>query len=152
MNNKENQRVRLTKTLLKDALIELLTDKPLQKVSITEICTRAEINRTTFYKYYASENDLYADIENDFLCILSENIENTDKQGLEKLLTLIQAHPNMAIAMINNSSEESFSRRIFSLPEMTRNINFKKLEKAENRDEILQRCLRIDKKMDQYGV
>ena len=134
--NKENQRVRLTKKLLKDALIDLLMTIPLHNVTITQICLKAEINRTTFYKYYASEYDLYADIENDFLATLSENIENTDTESLEKLLTLIQTHQKLAAALMNNSSEEIFSKRIFSLPELTRNLNFKKIENSENKEEI----------------
>ena len=134
--NKENQRIRLTKKLLKDALVDLLITTPLRHITITEICARAEINRTTFYKYYASEYDLYADIENDFFAILRENIENTDMESLEKLLTLIQTHRKIAAALISNSSEENFSQRIFSLPELTRNLNFQKIEKSENKEEI----------------
>ena len=137
MSQKENQRVRLTKRLLKDALIDILMDVPLQKVTITEICARAEINRTTFYKYYASEYELYADIENDFISVLSENIVDAADAGLETLLHLIRANPKMATAMLNNSSEESLSQRIFLLPEMTRNNNFKRLERAEQSAEVL---------------
>ena len=135
-NNKENQRVRLTKRLLKNALVDLLIQTPLQKISITEICARAEINRTTFYKYYSSECDLYADIENDFIYILGEHLKNSDTVGLENLLSVIQDNPKMATALINNSSEEEFLKRIFSLPEVTGNINFKRLEKTGHRDEI----------------
>ena len=72
MDKKENQRVRLTKLMLKDALVDLLEKTPLQQITITEICERAEINRTTFYKYYSSECDLYDDIENDFITILEK--------------------------------------------------------------------------------
>ena len=136
-NNKENQRVRLTKKLLKNALVELLMDTPLQKVSITEICSRAEINRTTFYKYYSSECDLYADIENDFLNILSQNLKESGTVGLENLLAVIEANPKVAAALINNSSEEEFSGRIFSLPEVTGSMNFKKLEKTGHHYDIL---------------
>ena len=61
----ENQRIRLSKTMLKNALIELLKTKNIEKISIYELCGQAQINRTTFYKYYGSQYDLLADIEND---------------------------------------------------------------------------------------
>ena len=137
MNSKENQRVRLTKRLLKDSLIDLLVDAPLQKITITKICERAEINRTTFYKYYSSEYELYCDIENDFISALSENIENANIESLDNLLSLIKANSKMASVMLNNSSEEKLSQRIFSLPAVTGHINFKKLEKSEQKEEIL---------------
>ena len=45
----ENQRVRLSKALLKEALVRLLETKPLDKITIYELCAEAQINRTTFY-------------------------------------------------------------------------------------------------------
>ena len=63
----ENQRVRLTKRMLKDALVQLMETKPLEKITIYELCAKAEINRTTFYKYYGSQYDLLDDIKADFL-------------------------------------------------------------------------------------
>ena len=60
----ENQRVRLSKQMLRSSLIEILGEKSIHKVSIREICDRAQINRTTFYKYYGSQYDLLLDMEN----------------------------------------------------------------------------------------
>ena len=37
----ENQRVRLSKMLLKNALIKLLKEKPLEKITIYELCAEA---------------------------------------------------------------------------------------------------------------
>ena len=41
-----------TKQLLKASLMELLADKPLAKITVKELCEKADINRTTYYKYY----------------------------------------------------------------------------------------------------
>ena len=70
----ENQRIRLSKTLLKNALVHLLQKKPLNKISVLEICETAQINRTTFYKYYGSQTDLLNEIESDFLAQLDESL------------------------------------------------------------------------------
>ncbi len=52
MNIKENQRVRLIKALFHNSLINLLKNKMLYEITITELCSEAGLNRSTFYKYY----------------------------------------------------------------------------------------------------
>jgi AcrR family transcriptional regulator len=52
------------KKLLKDSLIRLLQQGSIHRISVREICDRAGINRTTFYKYYGSQYDLLGDMEN----------------------------------------------------------------------------------------
>ena len=55
MFEKEDQRVMLTKRLLKDSLVSLLKEKTIFKITIRELCDTAGINRSTFYKYYDSQ-------------------------------------------------------------------------------------------------
>ena len=38
----ENQRIRLSKKLLKNALLELLREKRIDKISISELCSGAD--------------------------------------------------------------------------------------------------------------
>ena len=64
----------MTRRMLKDALTDLLREVDIYHVSIRELCQRADINRTTFYKYYGSQFDLLADMENDLLVFLSDTI------------------------------------------------------------------------------
>ncbi len=54
----ENQRIRVSKAMLEGALMRLLKEKPLNKVTVYELCEAAGVNRTTFYKYYGSPKDL----------------------------------------------------------------------------------------------
>lgn len=60
---KENRRTQMTKRMLKDSLLELLEHQDIQKISIRALCELADINRSTFYKYYASQYDLLKDME-----------------------------------------------------------------------------------------
>ena len=77
----ENQRVRLSKMLLKNALIKLLKEKPLEKITIYELCAEAQLNRVTFYKYYGSQYDLLTDIENDCFRKLEEILSDNGSDG-----------------------------------------------------------------------
>ena len=53
MNTKNNQRTRLSKMLLKNALMDLLKEKgSVEKISVRELCSVAELNRSTFYAHY----------------------------------------------------------------------------------------------------
>jgi len=63
MAKKENQRIILTKRLLQEGLLRLLETKRLDKISVTELCREAGINRATFYNHYSSPQDLLADME-----------------------------------------------------------------------------------------
>ncbi len=49
-----NQRVMLTKRLIKESLLKILKSKKIHQVSVKELCIGAEINRSTFYEYYGS--------------------------------------------------------------------------------------------------
>lgn len=62
---KNNLRVELTKRLLKEGLIRCLKQKPLSKISITELCEESGINRTTFYNHYYYPAMVLRDITTD---------------------------------------------------------------------------------------
>ena len=55
---KENQRVALSKRMLKEGLIGLLKKKNIREISVNELCQVAEINRTTFYRHYQTVHDV----------------------------------------------------------------------------------------------
>lgn len=80
----ENQRVRLSKKLLKNSLIELLLEKPIEKISVKEICEKAELNRSTFYLHYTDQFDLLKDIENDVIIQTGECLKDVKRDASTK--------------------------------------------------------------------
>ena len=53
MNNKnESRRVKMTKSLLNNSFLDCVAEMPLEKVTVTEICDRADVNRSTYYSYF----------------------------------------------------------------------------------------------------
>ena len=56
---KKDLRVIKTKASLQEALIELLQDKELDKISISELCKKANVNRGTFYLHYQDVAELF---------------------------------------------------------------------------------------------
>lgn len=70
-NKPDSRRVRMTKKLLKESLIELMKETPLHSITIKDICDGADVNRSTFYRHYETQFDLYDDIIDD----ISDDIE-----------------------------------------------------------------------------
>lgn len=62
MASKENQRIVVTKRMLKEGLLRLMENKCLQKISVSELCQEAGINRATFYNHYTAPADILREI------------------------------------------------------------------------------------------
>ena len=70
MNTKNNKRRRESQEKIEKVFLNMLLEKPITKISVTDICKKTELNRSTFYANYIDIYDL-ADkirkkIEDDF--------------------------------------------------------------------------------------
>ena len=121
----ENQRIRVSKTMLKNALMQLLETKSIEKITIYELCDTAQINRTTFYKYYGSQYDLLSDIENDHFGRLEELLSERGVDGEDILCKVLEAlHENEKSykILINALPDKDFSAKLFNLPAIRKQI------------------------------
>lgn len=76
MNTKNNQRTRLSKILLKNALMDLLSEKgSVTKLSVRELCERADLNRSTFYAHYSEPKELLEEVEAELLDATREHLQ-----------------------------------------------------------------------------
>lgn len=60
-------RVQYTKDRLRDSLLHLLQKKPINKITIKELCDKAGLNRGTFYLHYSSPEEVLNEIQHQFL-------------------------------------------------------------------------------------
>ncbi|GLV55375.1 TetR family transcriptional regulator [Dictyobacter sp. S3.2.2.5] len=70
-------RVRRTHKFLQEAMVELITEKGFEAITVGDIAERAMINRATFYRHYQDKYDLVAKI-----------FEETANYLVEKLLPI----------------------------------------------------------------
>lgn len=56
MNTKNNKKRRESRNKIESAFLELIKTKELDKITVTEICKKSGLNRTTFYSNYT---DIY---------------------------------------------------------------------------------------------
>lgn len=76
-----DHRARVTTMLIRRAFTELLRQKPLQSISVKELCLRAGIHRGTFYAHYTDmmallrsmEEELLAEFQQALAPLLEEN-------------------------------------------------------------------------------
>ena len=68
----EDRRIGRTRRAIKSALLELLHETPLERLSIREIADRADIGYTTFYRHYPDKEALLKQITNDEIAALLE--------------------------------------------------------------------------------
>lgn len=95
MNTRNNQRTRLSKLLFKNALMDLLKEKgSVAKISVRELCDRAELNRSTFYAHYNEPKDLLYEIETELLDATEEHLkkigEENDAGAHKYILSFLQ--------------------------------------------------------------
>ena len=67
MAQRENQRIALSKRLLKEGLLRILAGKRLEDVNVSALCRESGINRATFYRHYTCPRDVLVDLERDMM-------------------------------------------------------------------------------------
>lgn len=111
-------RVRYTKMVIKEAFISLLKEKPLNKVTVTEICALADINRATFYKYYSDPFDLLDKLEQEMLASLQQSMKlspGSFREIFNLIMVNIQSDGERYQTLFSENGDSKFPGRIFSL-------------------------------------
>ena len=65
-SGEDNRSVRNTKRKLRSGLITLLSEKPLNEISVKELTDSVDVNRGTFYFHYSDIYDMLSKIEDEF--------------------------------------------------------------------------------------
>lgn len=117
-----DHRVRVTKMMLRKAFTGLLSKKPIQSISVKELCALANVNRSTFYTHYQDIYALLEEIENDMFFAF--------QNALEPLLTANEGNPveicmgifeclkdnsDMCIIMLGDYSDKQFMSKLINL-------------------------------------
>ena len=63
MNKHGNKRAQNTRKKIESYFLELLMEKPLEKITVQEICRGININRSTFYMHYEDIYNLFSKME-----------------------------------------------------------------------------------------
>lgn len=76
MSAPKDLRVIKTRQTIRNTLSLLMSEKELSDITITELCSRAQINRKTFYRHYRAISDVINELENELLTKFSDILKN----------------------------------------------------------------------------
>lgn len=129
MSDKQDLRVKKTKRAILQALLELVKEDSFSRISIRDLCERAEINRGTFYLHYQDKFDLLERTEDELLegvrLIVTQRLsgnltEMVSRQevlhgfGME-LLTYVDSHAEIFEMLLLNSVSTTFEMKLKNL-------------------------------------
>ncbi len=109
-----DRRTKYTKKVIQDTLIDLLSEKEITKITVSEICEIADINLATFYRYYLDVYDLLEKIQNEFSeelkdAYTKENItEYTVSNFAKALLRVFIENQKLVTILFSNKTTTNF--------------------------------------------
>ncbi|MDR0707537.1 MAG: TetR family transcriptional regulator C-terminal domain-containing protein [Treponema sp.] len=117
---KEGRKVRYTKKVLRDSLIELMRKKPITQITIKEICDLADIGRTTFYAHYNDQYDLLKNIQDETFAHFEEmhefpfDVKPSQREVMahgEKMADYIAQNKDSIQVLLSENGDISFQKR-----------------------------------------
>jgi len=123
---KMDQRVRLTRNLLKNALVQLMQEQHIAKISIRAICEVADINRSTFYVHYTDQYDLLNKIQQEVLDNLNRYLNKQDLdenhpmsvQVLTRVLDYVKENVELFKALLSENCDFAFQKDLMELAQV----------------------------------
>lgn len=109
---KTDLRIIKTKESLRNALLKLLEEKPLEQISISELCREAKINRGTFYLHYDNVDALFEEYFRDITHDL--DVSYMEPYRFANELNLARLNPKTIRIFNHIDKYKAFYRIIFS--------------------------------------
>ena len=106
-----DKRIIRTKKKLTNTLLTTLKTKKVKDITVLDLCKDANINRTTFYKYYKDIEDLLFKIEESLIAELEKNITDIKRNYLLTYTTIIietiNEHKEIYTRLISENDDQS---------------------------------------------
>ena len=131
-----------SKTMIRQAFLELLQEKPYEKITVTDIAQRADLNRSTFYAHYPDVQGLIEEIEEEIINrsmqLLSEvtcqNIFQDPKIFLKILVQPVEENKKLYQLLVQSDYagrqlyriNEAFASYVLNSPEIPENLRSSK--------------------------
>lgn len=119
---KTDRRILYTKMFLKESLLELMKEKPVDKITPTELCRKANINRNTFYTHYYTPRDVLAEIEEEFATQIVDSLQNqltaediSISEMLNGICRIIYEKQDFCKILLSENGDAAFFETIITL-------------------------------------
>ena len=120
MEKKENRKIRYTKMVIRESLMELMKTKSILSVSVKDICDLADISRSTFYDHYKDQYDLLQQTQDETLAYFEDILNKyQDKQTkkdtyqmVEEMFTYIANNGSTIQVLLSENGDIGFQKKL----------------------------------------
>ena len=119
-----DHRTRVTRMLIRKAFTTLLCKKPIQSISVKELCELAGINRGTFYAHYSDVYDLRSQIEAEMQEHLEQALlpilkdvggEVTPVRVTTEIFQCLKDNSDLCIVTLGDHGDKDFMAKLLSI-------------------------------------
>lgn len=118
-----NRSVRMTKRRLCEALIQLLTQKPVHDITVRELTRLAKVSRGTFYFHYSDIYDLMEQVEHEQIdglnllmdALLPQLDQEAPPHALQVLFEYLDENDGICSALLGPNGDPAFVQRLEAL-------------------------------------
>ena len=116
---KTDARVRYTQRVIKESFLSLLCEKPVNKITVKEVCELAELNRATFYAHYSDCFALLDSIEQELLDVFGQSLRLIDGFDVSSLIaaiySMVEQHEEACRILIFHGASPSVLGKMIAL-------------------------------------
>ncbi|WP_373231489.1 TetR/AcrR family transcriptional regulator [Cohnella sp.] len=113
MPEKMDRRQARTKQLLRKALMSLIEEKRIEGITVTDIATRADINRGTFYLHYRDVADMLEQMKDEAFEQIRSNIQQLDPKELMEYADKNEPYPKIVGIFEQFAQQAEFFKVMF---------------------------------------
>lgn len=135
-----DRRVRKSQQAIKNALVSLINEVGLENITVSSLCKKADINRSTFYLHYENIDDLIQSIESELSSHITSSISPLETDDIlmdQSLLTnlfitilkSIKAESELVLALIATSDT---SRTRITIEQVIENLILDRMNSVVN--------------------
>ncbi len=115
----KDRRIQMTNQLLKDALLTLTEDRPVESITTSELCRAAGVSRNTFYSHFRDPVDLFQKMLEEFQQDLKERIYKSAflgelKQAAREACRIVKEEPILSRNYLEQSQYRDYLREVLN--------------------------------------
>ena len=101
-----NRKIQMTKRCIREALFECLKEKDINKITISSLCEKADINRSTFYK----------EMEQEVIQLINEQLNDQPKEtSFIQLLQFLKSNQETIKIFFECNVDNEFPKQVLAL-------------------------------------
>lgn len=122
MEEQLNRRKKYSREVIRKAYIDLLGERPRGRITVKDICDRADVNRTTFYSNYCDIPDLHSRIQDELFERFLDKINSMGEEqtqlrdGMKEILQIIVENIGLCKSLLLDPDSFDYIKKIVYLP------------------------------------